>query len=80
MSRIPSLKQTALATLLAFGSISGALADTIDWAAWSNVVTGATTGAATATFATSGVTASYTGEIQQLVPNYPSYGPAGTFN
>ncbi len=83
MSKMPTLKQTALATLVALGSMSAALparADTIDWASWSNVVVGNTTGAATATFAAVGVTASYTGEIQQLVPNYPSYGPAGTFN
>lgn len=57
-----------------------AAADPIDWASWSGAVTGNTTGAATATFATVGITAGYTGELQSFVNNYPSYTPVGTFS
>ena len=59
---------------------SSAIAAPIDWASWSGPVIGNTTGSATATFATAGVTASYTGELQQFVANYPSYTPGGTFS
>jgi PEP-CTERM motif len=51
----------------------------IDWAAWSGATTGNTTGSASAAF-DSGLTASYHGELQSLVINYPSYAPASTFS
>ena len=55
-------------------------AATIDWAGWSNVSTGTLTGSALATFGTSGVTASYVGELQSLQAPYPSYAPGSTFS
>jgi hypothetical protein len=74
-------KSLATASILLAGLIAlPAAADPIDWAAWSNTVTGATTGGATATFATAGVTASYSGELQSFVNNYPSYTPLPTFS
>lgn len=69
--------------LLALGALTVALpavAVPIDWAEWSNPVTGNTTGSATATFATAGLTASYSGELQQFVANYPTYTPVATFS
>jgi hypothetical protein len=66
--------------LFAMGLLAGpASAATIDWASWSSVITGQTTGSATATFAP-GVTASYTGELDSFVANYPSYTPSTTFS
>jgi hypothetical protein len=68
--------------LIALGLVAGPLsasATTVDWASWSNVATGATTGSATASFA-SGVTATYAGELQNLFTNYPGYGLPGTFS
>jgi len=56
-----------------------AVADTVDWAQWSNPVPGPA-GSASAVFATTGISANYSGELQQFVPNYPTYLPPGTFN
>jgi hypothetical protein len=78
---------TALKTALAGAAIAvGALAvatpaaaDVVDWASWSGATTGNTTGSATATF-DGGLTASYAGELQSLVVNYPSYTPTSTFS
>lgn len=63
-----------------FSAALPAVAGPIDWAGWSGVSLGVTTGAATATFGTSGITATYGGELQNFFPNYPSYNPAGTFS
>ncbi len=82
MSASYTLKHSVASAMIACGTFAAALpavADPIDWASWSNVVTG-TNGSATATFATAGVTASYGGELQQFVPNYPSYTPVSTFS
>lgn len=77
------LKKSLATAVIACGTLAAALpaaAASIDWASWNSPVTGNTTGSATATFATAGVTAGYTGELQQFVANYPSYTPAGTFS
>ena len=83
----PTQKRTlhhALASAFAAGSALiaalPAYADPVSWAAWSAVTTGATTGAATATFAAAGVTATYSGELEQFFAGYPSYTPGGTFS
>jgi hypothetical protein len=66
--------------LIAIGLLAGpASATTVDWASWSSVLTGQTTGSASATFA-GGLTAGYTGELQSFVANYPSYSPVTTFS
>lgn len=78
-----SLKKSLATAVIACGTFAAALpavAASIDWARWSSPVTGNTTGSATATFSTAGVTAGYTGELQQFVANYPSYTPGGTFS
>ena len=78
-----SLKKSLATAVIACGTFAAALpavAASIDWARWSSPVTGNTTGSATATFSTAGVTAGYTGELQQFVANYPSYTPGGSFS
>jgi hypothetical protein len=67
---------TLIAALIAVPTIASAA--TVDWATWSNVVTGATAGSATGT--TADTTFTYTGELQNFVANYPSYTPASTFS
>jgi hypothetical protein len=59
-----------------------ASATTIYWTQWSDVATiGTTSGAATGTIATTpGVSVSYSGEVEQMVFGYPSWGPASTFD
>lgn len=83
MLPLHSLRYAVSTLVFACGAFAAALpavADPIDWASWSNTVVGNTTGSAVATFATAGVSAIYSGELQQFVGNYPSYGPAGTFS
>lgn len=82
ITSLPLKKSLAMAAI-ACGALAAALpavAAPIDWASWSSPVIGNTTGSATATFTTAGVTASYTGELQRFVANYPSYAPGGTFS
>ena len=67
---------TIIAALMAAPTIASA--STVDWATWSNVVTGATAGSATGT--TADTTFTYTGELQHFFANYPSYTPGGTFS
>jgi hypothetical protein len=76
------LKKSVATAVIACGTLAAALpavAGPIDWASWSNTVVGNTTGSATATFATAGITAGYAGELQQFVGGYPSYTPVSTF-
>ena len=83
MSYLPSPKQaavTAVVALAALSAASSALADPVSWSQWSNVVTGNTSGSASASFAAAGVTATYKGEIQAFIANYPTYTPTGTFS
>jgi hypothetical protein len=55
-------------------------ADTVSWANWSNSYTaGNTTGAASASIASTPVTISYTGEVESVVANYPSWAPASSY-
>ena len=78
-----TLKKTIATAAITCGSLSAALPATaapISWATWSNVVRNATHGSATATFATAGVTASYSGELERFGTGYASYGPASTFS
>ena len=78
------LKRSVCSVAIACGALAAAMpvaADQIDWASWSGIVTSPTTaGSALATFADLGITASYTGELQSFVPNYPSYTPIPTFS
>lgn len=57
---------------------SNAQAASITWTDWTGATTSPTAGTASGTMGAIGV--SYSGEVQQLVDNYPSWGPAGTFN
>lgn len=78
-----SVSSVALATALMVAPVLGtvsARAATIDWAVWSNSYTTGypSGGSASATMGTNTVT--YSGELLSVVANYPSWGPAGTFN
>ena len=74
------MKRIFLALLFSLAMVGPevARADTVDWAVWSNVVTGPTAGSATGT--TLDTTFSYRGELQSFMANYPSYTPAATFS
>ena len=63
--------------LLAAWAMSASAAS-IDWTLWSSGVAG-NPGSALGT-TSGGVAVSYLGEMEQLVPNYPSWGPATTFS
>jgi hypothetical protein len=83
MIALHPLKKSLASAVVAIATLAAALpavAAPIDWASWSNPVTGTTTGSATATFSTAGVTAGYNGELQQFVAAYPSYNPVATFS
>jgi hypothetical protein len=57
---------------------SAANAETIDWTTWTTSASSPTSGSADGAAGAVGV--SYSGELQSLVADYPSWGPAGTFN
>ena len=69
--------------VLGFGVSAANAAQVIDWTTWSSATVdtsvGNFDGTATGTLA-NGVTVTYNGEVESLVANYPSWGPAGTFN
>ena len=83
MLTISLFRRTAASAVVTLGTLGAALpavAGPIDWASWSGIGTGTTTGAASAAFGASGITASYSGELQNFFANYPSYNPSGTFS
>jgi PEP-CTERM motif len=64
----------ALPLMLAAGAASAA----VTWGTWSNTFTpGPKTGTATETIGT--VTASYTGDVHSVIPDFPSFTPASSF-
>ena len=69
----------AIAAGAALWMVAPASAATIDWASWSGVSAGETTGSGTATFAADAVTATYSGEVQSFVANYPTYTPSSSY-
>jgi hypothetical protein len=73
-----ALCAAALSTMVGFSAV-GAKAATIDWTQWTSTTAGEPSGgSATGTAGTIGVT--YSGELNALINDYPSYGPSGTFN
>jgi len=83
MSMTRLFQRTTASAVVALGTFAAALpavAGPIDWASWSGISTGTTTGAASAAFGASGITATYSGELQNFFTNYPSYNPSGTFS
>jgi hypothetical protein len=54
-------------------------ASTIDWATWSSSSSNALTGGTATGTTAAGVTINYTGEVESLVANYPSWNPAATW-
>ena len=76
-------KRTTACAAVALSTFAAALpaaAGPIDWASWSGISKNVIGGAASAAFGASGITATYSGEVQDFFSNYPSYGPTGTFN
>ena len=70
------LSLAAVGALGIFATSPAANADVINWTQWNaSFTTNPTLGAATGS---GGV--SYSGELQNLIFGYPSWGPAGTFN
>jgi hypothetical protein len=59
-------------------SATAANAAVIDWADWGSAVSSPVVGTAIGT-TSSGVTIGYTGELQSLVTNYPSFQPSSSF-
>lgn len=73
------LSGSALSLALAFGLSASANAGTVAWTQWSNSF--ATDSAAGSASGVEGsVNVSYSGELENLFFNYPSWGPTGTFN
>jgi hypothetical protein len=70
-----------IAALLGFAApiVTPANADVIDWTIWTVGVPGNPTGTATGT-TTGGIGVSYSGELQSLVTNYPTWTPTATFS
>jgi hypothetical protein len=60
--------------------IGNSHASTIDWeATWSSAVTGSPTGGSATGTTANGLTITYSGELQNLVTNYPSWTPASSY-
>ncbi|MGH7024670.1 MAG: PEPxxWA-CTERM sorting domain-containing protein [Caulobacteraceae bacterium] len=75
---------TKLATAWLAGAACAALftaapafAGTVDWTTWTAATDSATAGTATGTAGSVGV--SYTGEVESLVANYPSWNPSSSY-
>src|SRR3981189_1802420 len=64
---------------LALLTAGNAGASTIDWATWSSSSAGLQTGGTATGSTVGGVGITYTGEVQALVANYPSWNPASTW-
>jgi PEP-CTERM motif len=86
-TRVETVKKTTIRALgLAAGAAaatlitaSAASAATIEWNAWSpTFTTSPTAGSASGTTGNVGVT--YSGELETIFSNYPTWGPPGTFN
>jgi hypothetical protein len=69
----------AVAGLALFASIPTANAAVIDWATWGSAVPGSPTGGSAIGTTAGGVTITYTGELQSLDPNYPSWTPTSSY-
>lgn len=65
------------AVALAVSSAGAANAAVIDWTAWTGATTGETSGTATGTAGSVGI--SYSGEVQSLQLNYPSWNPSTSY-
>ena len=68
-----------LALAICFLAALPAAADTVNWTQWSQTfTTSSSAGSASGTSGSIGVT--YSGELETLMFNYPSWGPPGTFD
>jgi hypothetical protein len=80
MSRRHSLiKLLALPALCCLGLLSPAQADTVFWTNWTASTPGNTAGTASGNIPSTPVTVSYTGEINSLQANYPSWTPSSSY-
>ncbi len=71
----------SISAALAFAALTvgGAQAATIDWAVWSNPTTGYPSGGSATGTTADGLVINYTGELLNLVPNYPSWTPTTSY-
>jgi hypothetical protein len=69
----------AAALVLASFAGGGAQAATIDWATWSSSSLNAQTGGTATGNTASGVTINYSGEVESLKPDYPTWNPTSTW-
>ena len=56
-----------------------ASASTINWTDWTSATAGSTGGSAGGTISALGITVGYTGELEFLSTNYPSWAPSGSY-
>jgi hypothetical protein len=70
----------ATATILLGLSAAPAVAVPINWTTWSSASPSSTAGSASGSITGLGVGVTYSGEVQSLVANYPSWSPSGTFS
>ena len=76
LSRMVTLSAAAA---MALWLADPATAASIDWASWSGVSAGETGGSGTASFAADVITATYSGEVQSFVADYPTYTPTSSY-
>ena len=70
---------TGLVLLMCGAAAIPASADNVTWTQWSSTFsTGATAGSASGS--AGAISVAYSGEVENLFFNYPSWGPAGTFD
>jgi hypothetical protein len=67
-----------IVSAILFSSVTAANAGVIDWANWGSGILSPVAGSAIG-ITSSGVTIGYSGELQSIVSNYPSFQPAGSF-
>jgi hypothetical protein len=86
MIKVLEFKKIAFACVLALGAclitVVPASANTIDWVTWNptTFTIGNPSGGAESGTTTSGVTVSYSGELDYFYSGYPTYSPSSTFS
>ena len=77
MRRIISIS-AALAAFAAL-AVGSAHASTIDWTTWTSGTPGEPTGGSATGTTANGLTVTYSGELESLYPNYPSWTPTSSY-
>jgi hypothetical protein len=77
---VMNVKFTGFAAAIALLMGSSAHAAVVDWTQWSDAFTPSTTSGGAAVGVSGAIGVSYSGELENLFLNQPSWGPAGTFD